>query len=231
MCFDVEGDEQLFCGKEYIGANSLKPHQPDDSAIEIFRQFVHNTLAANVKKPLRYLSKNNNNILRLTVLHKAFPDATIIIPFRDPIQQAVSSHRQHAHFIERHKQDSFSRKYMDWLGHFEFGSHHKPFAFFSSKHSNYTPENIEYWIEYWIHVHQYLVGTAPDTCIFLSYDQLCKAPQELCERLWSVVGLDTHCIKETRSHFRSHQHPEPSIPEQLKSEAYSIYHALEKKAL
>lgn len=43
----------------------------------------------------RYLSKNNNNILRLEALATSFPDALLIHPFRDPLQQALSLLSQH----------------------------------------------------------------------------------------------------------------------------------------
>ena len=47
----------------------------------------------------RYLSKNNGNIARLSLLTKMFPMATVVVPFRDPFEHAASLHRQHLNFL------------------------------------------------------------------------------------------------------------------------------------
>ncbi|NMW21431.1 MAG: hypothetical protein HKK67_07330 [Chlorobiaceae bacterium] len=74
-------------------------------------------------------TSNNNNILRLGSFRQAFPDALIIVPFREPVQQAISLLQQHTQFWAMHERDSFSRYYMEWLGHHEFGRTHRPFLF------------------------------------------------------------------------------------------------------
>ena len=51
-------------------------------------------------KSLRYISKNNLNIARLGYLLRLFPDARIVIPFRDPIQHAASLLKQHLNVIK-----------------------------------------------------------------------------------------------------------------------------------
>ena len=60
----------------------------------------------------RYLSKNNQNIRRLELISKIFPNSKILIPFRNPIQQAYSLLSQHKRFIEESRKDDFISNYM-----------------------------------------------------------------------------------------------------------------------
>ena len=76
-----------------------------------------------------YLSKNNNNILRLSNIIKSFPNSKIIIPFRNPIQQAYSLLNQHKNFLNLQRSNSFINHYMSFLVHHEFGKDHRPFLF------------------------------------------------------------------------------------------------------
>ena len=55
-----------------------------------------------------------------------FPNAKILIPFRDPIQHAYSLLNQHKKFINYSKQDKFIANYMKWIGHTEFGPNYQP---------------------------------------------------------------------------------------------------------
>ena len=65
--------------------------------------------------------KNNNNHQRVLLLRKMFPESRIIIPFRDPSQHSRSLYDQHIMFKKKQANDDFIRKYMDYLGHNEFG--------------------------------------------------------------------------------------------------------------
>ena len=55
---------------------------------ELFIKFISLILKRNNK--VRYLSKNNQNIRRLDLISEIFPRSKILIPFRDPRQQAFS---------------------------------------------------------------------------------------------------------------------------------------------
>jgi hypothetical protein len=121
---------RTFCGVGYIHEDCLTPHKVDKETLDNFRLFVRSVVnTADDPRQTRYLSKNNNNLLRLRYIRKAFPDARIIVPFRDPVQQASSLMNQHRLFCGRHEQDAFSLRYMNWLAHHEFGLGHKPFRF------------------------------------------------------------------------------------------------------
>ena len=95
---------------------------------------------------LRYLSKNNLNIARLAAPPESLRRGTILVPFRDPVQQAASMLRQHEWFLEIHEEDDFVREYMETIGHHEFGKGLKLIDFngwLDGCSSN--PEGLEFW--------------------------------------------------------------------------------------
>ena len=97
--------------------------RPTTSIFAGYRDFIRLVLRRTGKT--RYLSKNNNHLLRLESLAKAFPDSVILIPIRDPRDHALSLLNQHKRFLDS---DAFTRDYMGWLGHHEFGATHRPIA-------------------------------------------------------------------------------------------------------
>ncbi len=148
----------------------------------------------------RYLSKNNNNLLRMNDIRKALPNAIIIVPFRDPIQQSTSLLGQHRLFSERHRDDPFSHSYMRWLGHHEFGLTHKPFRFkphevITSEHL--YPDDINYWVLRWCEAYEHILSTMPVDSIFVSYEKLCSSPDNTFHRILQLALIDTtsHAIK------------------------------------
>lgn len=184
---------RVFCGSEYIASDRLKPHSVDDDTIALFRRYIDQILASDREKRNRYLSKNNNNILRLPALTHAFPKAVIVIPFRDPIQQAISLLRQHVKFSARHATDRFSYKYTIWLGHHEFGLTHKPVDWGLDSHmpgARHTPDDINYWLQIWCRTYQYLVQTAPEGATFLSYESLCESGTVHIQRILDAAQLN-----------------------------------------
>jgi hypothetical protein len=157
----------------------------------------------------RYLSKNNANIGRLGVLKRLFPDAVLLIPFRDPIQQAASMLRQHLRFLEIHRHESFTRTYMRDLGHLEFGALHRPLSFpgLESVRGQWAPESLGYWIGYWIIAFRHVLSS-PEEVSLLSYERLCRSGEAGLRRLGDEIGLraahdpvfaDT-VLKEPRDH-------------------------------
>lgn len=183
---------RTFCGDDYILDNCLKPHDVDDEIIEKFRRYVSLIISsAGDELKDNYLSKNNNNILRLPSIKKAFPNALILVPFRDPVQQAMSLKRQHERFCVRHSSDRFSFRYMTWLGHHEFGNTHKPFVFDRSmiKNSDRWPtQDIHYWINLWTDTYSYLLDQQTDNILFVSYENLCGRPVEVLSRLFQATN-------------------------------------------
>lgn len=181
-----------FCGNAYIKVDCLQPHTVDSETLDLFVEFVSLVLASGSSTETRYLSKNNNNILRLHAIRQAFPNAIILIPFRNPIQQANSLLKQHILFSERHQSDRFSYDYMGWLGHHEFGLTHRPYRFSKNKavgQSAYAKSNINYWLNTWIKTYSYIYETMPETAILVSYEDLCTGPKELLNKILRISDV------------------------------------------
>ncbi|NQT56824.1 MAG: sulfotransferase [Desulfobacteraceae bacterium] len=221
---------RVFSSDEYLYEDHLSPYSANTETIHRFQQFVSQVISsANQPHQQRYLSKNNNNILRLGSIRRAFPDALIIVPFRDPIQHAISLFHQHTQFCATHKADPFSYNYMKWLGHHEFGGTHRPFQFgdrWAVKANDHRPENINYWLALWINTYRYLLETAPQGTFFVSFEELCREPQHTLSMLFSranVVEGDFSVEEKIRA---PKVKQDDNIEQELKKQALQTYHDL-----
>ena len=185
-----EAIEEIFwrthCGRSYMRADRLVPHGADDEVIEQYRGYVKSVLVSQRKG--RFLSKDNNHILRLPLIVQSFPDAVLIHPFRDPIQQAISLRTQHVQASRLQSEDPFRRRYMDWLGHHEFGLGHRPFCPPGFDPSAYAIDSLDYWLAIWDASYRYLLDSPTGEQHFFDYDELC-AHREGVNRLAAVAGV------------------------------------------
>ena len=186
--------------KQYIYSNKLKIHEADEETINEYRNFV--LLILNKYKKKFYISKNNNNILRLESIIKAFPNCLVIIPFRDPIQQANSLLIQHKNFTQIQKQDKFVKKYMAYLVHHEFGIIHRPYEFFENSETSFDNNSIEYWLMQWINAYSYLSQkkfTDNKNILYLNYEYWCENSQNVLKKISSKIKLDnSHFINNLK---------------------------------
>lgn len=183
---------RTFCGDAYIKPDRLVPHKVGKDTLAKFRQFVASVVnSAPDPAQTRYLAKNNNNLLRLPAIRRAFPDAKIIVPFRDPVQQSLSLLAQHQLFCERHAQDAFSLRYMNWLAHHEFGRGHKPFCFDPGEEPGGDPGDINYWLALWLSSYRHVLRTADADTYFLCFETLCEQSASEVARLyaWGEIPL------------------------------------------
>lgn len=216
-----------------------KPTDADAGFAKIFHEHMKKIIALRQPSRLaesRYLSKNNGNIARLATLRTMFPDACIIIPLRHPLEHAISLWRQHRRFSRQHAVDTFARKYMADIGHYEFGALHRPIRFEGLEEmiKELSPESIDYWLAYWVAAFGYM-ATQP-SIDFISYESLCTASVEgltrLCEHL--DVKADDTTISRAASIFhapppsRSHDHP---MQQNLMDLATTLYGTLSKRCL
>ncbi|CAA6696742.1 Unannotated [Lentimonas sp. CC19] len=204
LLVDINSPEALeevfwktFCGDQYIGANSLIPMDADDETIGKFRAYV-TAITYNEREAtddlLPYLSKNNNNILRLNSITRAFPHAHILIPYREPLQHAYSLLRQHRNFLKQQKEDPFVRKYMTWLAHHEFGSDHRPFMFSDNTEYSSNTDSLTYWLEVWVNTYSWLLEHAPSAVTYVSYEKLCAKPESTWQDLCAIAGIAPHVM-------------------------------------
>ena len=213
---------RVFCKGEYIHPNYLEPMTANREIIEKFRSFV--ALVIKDSKARRYLSKNNNNILRLSSIAEAFPRAAIVIPFRDPIQQAYSLMNQHRRFLKIHAKEPFSKKYMTWLAHHEFGSDHRPFNFNGRTDLADDTDQLRYWLERWVDAYTYIKTNLPPQAILISYEGLCDNSATVWARLLESVDLPPN---DQPVVFTKSIHPvSASLPPELVDQATMIYNEL-----
>ena len=216
---------RVFEGDAYLKNNSLMPHSVPSETIEKLRAYVGAVLTTSDVK--RYLSKNNNNILRLTSLRGAFPNAVLLIPYRGPVDHAGSLLRQHAHFTEIHAGDRFAGQYMQWLAHHEFGSDHRPFGL--GQVPSGTPDTAEYWVSLWSSVYDWLLETAPDDAIFVSYEALCSDPG-----VWEALAARLEVPAETTTDGgfrRSARAYTTDIPTDVLARAEAIHDRLNARSI
>ena len=121
----------------------------DEEKYNFFSDYVN--LILNKFKKKRYLSKNNNLIPNIKIINQKLPNSSILVLFRDPMQQSISLLKQHLNFKIMQKKDSFILRYMNYLGHNEFGLNHK-ICNVSSKFTN--PDTLDYWLEKWVKFYQ-----------------------------------------------------------------------------
>ncbi len=216
---------RVFAGERYISSDGLLPMTATDREIILFRKYVASLLRNT--NATRYLSKNTNNILRLSSITRAFPNSTILVPFRNPIQQAYSLLRQHKRFLVIHSQDNFALKYMNWLVHHEFGENHRRFLVGNRVDHVYTQLNINYWILLWINVYGFLKENLPRNALLVCYEKLCDGSISLWNDLLSRLEL---AIPTSSPKFLlSNCSVKNDIDPELKRIALLLYGELEEK--
>ena len=185
---------RVFHGKEYIRPDGMLPHRPGAQAIARYRELIRLVLRRRTKS--RYLSKDNNNILRLGTLAKTMPDSTFLLVVRSPQAQAASLLRQHLRSLKN--SDRFRRDYIRWLGHHEFGIDHRPFRFPGAPDGD--PQRLDYWLATWIACYLALepVVEASPNILVVPYERLCSEPKvwaSICER----IGIAPNERREIRA--------------------------------
>ncbi len=216
---------RTFCGAAYIKPDSLVPMVADPETVEKFRSFV--SIILKNRSASSYLSKNNNNILRLGSIAAAFPNGLIVIPFREPLQQAFSLRTQHLRFKDA--EDRFTEKYMTWLAHHEFGADHRPFLFEKETDISGNTGDLSYWLHIWINTYSYLIKNLPSQAVLLSYECLCDDT----EYVWGKLAERAKLIPygETISFSKSINQVDEPIPQGLISQADELYDELMRKAI
>lgn len=179
---------RIFCGAGYIKSDRLVPMQADAQSIQRFRGYLASILRRYAAT--RYLSKNNNNILRLDSLLAACPRSRILVPFRDPLRQSASLREQHLRFSAER---GFTTRYMRWLAHHEFGADHRPFDWGVAPSRGYARTELNYWLAQWVGVYEYLLQEVPrlaGRARLLSYESLCTHTVREWSRVCEFVELD-----------------------------------------
>lgn len=230
---------------EYYREDQIRPWRPGDNNEEFtsfFEVHMRKVIALRTEEAdgeknggRRYLSKNNLNIARLAALPDPLRTGTIVIPFRDPIQQAASMHHQHQRFLQIHEEDDFVREYMEAIGHHEFGKGLKPvnFSGWIDTAPDLDPNTLSFWLRYWIAAYEHVLDHAGGDVVLISYRRLTEEPRSALSRLAEALDLAENSLTSQSDDLHSPRHHsvEPQkLPAPLLPEAKRLYEQLDRKA-
>ncbi len=225
-------DEIFFKTKlknSYSLNDSLCEHELKEEIINDYKIYISNILLKNKKK--FYLSKNNNNILRLSDLSRNFKNSIFVILFRHPIQQANSLLTQHKNFITLQTQDKFNLEYMNFLSHYEFGLGQKKFRFKeTSKKNNFENLDINYWICEWINIYNHIlkVSEGNNNIFLMNYEKLCEKPKDILIPFLSEFKISQNYLDNFKFQ-KSEKKINQNVDKELKDNALKLYADLLKK--
>ena len=150
--------------------------------------------AATKPAAVRYLSKNNANISRLPKLIQLFPDAILLVPFRNPLNHTASLLRQHLNFLKIHAAEPFTRRYMADIGHFDLGANLRPIDFghwLSREDANPNlTHTADFWLNYWCAAYGHILAHSRNNLLLVSYDSLCANPGPILRCIGDALGMD-----------------------------------------
>ena len=199
--------------------------EDDKETEEKFKNYVQLINHKYHKK--RYLSKNNQNVRRLLLISKIFPNSKILIPFRKPIHQAYSLLSQHQKFILDSKNDSFISYYMKWIGHTEFGPNYIPVH---NKNLCFKDDlNINHWSEQWYLTYQNFYENLKnkENIYFICYEKLCNSNE-----YWLDVLQKLNITKSYDFKFKeSNKDISLEIDEDIHHKGLSLYKKLSQFGL
>ena len=177
---------------EEVFWSNIGNHLHGEELHQAFCNYISSICSADgVKK--RYISKNNNNITRLSFLVEVCQklNGIIVIPIRNPIKTAISSLRMHQRFSRMQMENQFVLEYMNMIGHREFGQGlqwlqvgERPFK------PNYSVNDFECWLEYWIYLHNGLINWKNVNYVyFLDFDDLRNNPSCKTKELYQLCNV------------------------------------------
>ena len=199
---------------EKYRVDRIVPWQADDRDADgefegFMRSHVRKLLAlraGDVSGTARYVSKNNVGIARIPLVARLFPDASILVPFRNPVDQAGSMLRQHCNFLGIHCRDPFSRRYMEYIGHFDFGASFRPidFGHWLDDAGVTPPRGADFWLRYWCAAFEHVLANRCDNVFLVSYDRCCSRPSASLRSISERIGLaETDGLVEQAHRFRA----------------------------
>ncbi len=223
--------------KDHYRADRIEPWNSDrrDGAFKTYLDaYMAKVVAAKGPPANRYLSKNNANVARIGLLHELYPDATFVVPVRQPWAQAASLLRQHEHFLGLHKQDAFARDYMAWLGHFEFGAGHRPIDMGGwLARTGFKPNDMAYWLDYWAATYEAVLAAPRERLVLIDYDALCADPAAHLATLGEALGVADpgRLIDQAGRFHAASSAPVPDVASALIERVDGLYRDLRSRCL
>ncbi|MDC3132901.1 hypothetical protein OA501_01645 [Flavobacteriaceae bacterium] len=180
---------KVYLKDSFIKKDSLVSHDINDEILKKYSDYTK--LVCLSKKKQNYITKNNNNILRVPSLIK-LPSSVFFFLVRKPIDHVSSLIKLHKKFSQDHINDSFSLEYFNLLGHHEFGMNHKPFNLLQSHYNNlrkYDPDKTEYWLLIWKQYYQYLLNIYEDKFNLIFFEDLINEREKVNKYVNNVLQI------------------------------------------
>lgn len=227
----------------YIGENSIRPLPSDAITLEFrhaFDQLLGKLQRLDARKRpdhhgRRYLSKNNMNIARLAALPALFADATILLCVRDPLTHASSLKAQHERFSALHHEDRFAKRYMAWIGHYDFGANFKPIDFAGATEPSSAARDPAFWLGYWVAAYRHVLQFLNDNTRIVAFEALVEPGSGTLDHLAHAIGIRSRELLLAQAprlrHAGSAPLDEASLPRSLLREARAIYAELRALSL
>lgn len=180
--------------------NVLDARTENPRFAEFYREHIEKLLW--LRGGRRYVSKGNYNLTRLAYLRKLFPDARLVVPVRGPLWHIASLMKQHALFCTAETRHPAALRYMQRLGHFEFGLDRRPVA---TDDPAATAEILRLWQDgreaeglafVWADLHRFLLdllerdAVLREATLILRFEDLCDDPVAWLTRLFEHCRLD-----------------------------------------
>ena len=214
---------------------AAEDRDPHDEFENFFRSHVRKLLF--LRGATRYVSKNNANISRIPKLLATFPDAQVLVPFRRPVDQAVSMWRQHQNFMQIHTSEPFTRRYMNDIGHFDFGANLRPIDFdgWADCDCPGSPDEVGFWLRYWCVAFEHILKLANLVPVALvNYDRLCDGPMPGLHNISDLLEIDDTSILQQAGRFRpsnSYDGMAHGLSEEVTERATTVHLKLEGVAI
>ena len=215
---------KAFLKDSYISEEGLEPHEVKDDILEKYLTYV--TLICYAKGKEKYISKNNNNVLRLSALEK-IEHNKIIILFRSPLSHAASLMKLDKSFSKNQREDPFALDYFNYLGHHEFGLNHKPFLLtsaFTEYRQQFEKGSINYWLAIWLNYYSYILDQPYSGLSLVSFEDLIQYPTKVYDYIFNELDM-SNTLTQVKKHQPS-TYPTLDCDEGLLSKCQDVYQQL-----
>ena len=150
---------------------------------------------------LRYVSKNNYNVTRLSYLARMFPDARFLLPIRAPHAHVASLIKQHRLFCQIQHDNEAARQHLKLVGHFEFGLDRRPInpgdhdAVAAIEDCWKRGEEARGWAKYWALIYRHLADRLqadPELArrgLLVRYEELCDHASATMTAVCEHIGV------------------------------------------
>jgi hypothetical protein len=179
-----------------------------------YRDHIRKLLAA--RNTQRYLAKGNYNLGRFLYILKLFPDARLLIPYRNPVNHIASLLKQHKFFLQAQKEDSRIARQLAFSGHFEFGPERKASHLGNDNQQKAIRDawaegrEVEGWALYWAETYSHLLTQArsvpefAQASLFIGYEDMCEHSSEVIDRITEHCELDTQHFGDVKDYYCNH---------------------------